>query len=206
MNARVLRIALLADGRSDRALLPILTWLLRQQAPGIELAEPGFRDRKPSARFEDEVSATVKLFRPTLLFVHRDAETADPEARRREIPSVFKPTVKVVPVRMTEAWLLVDEEAIRRVADRPGGPARLALPRLSQIEALTDPKSELRDALLTAASVRGRRAKRFHKELPERIYRVADLMDDFQSLRGLSAFTRLEADCRAALVELGLLT
>lgn len=204
MNDSVLRVALLADGRSDRALLPILTWVLRQQAPGIELAEPGFRNRNPSARFEDEISATVKLYRPTVLFVHRDAEATDPDARRSEIPSVFRPTIKVVPVRMTEAWLLVDEEAIRRAADRPGGVERLALPRLNQIEALADPKSELRNALLTAANVRGRRAKRFNEELAARIYRVADLMDDFQALRSLAAFTRLEADCRAVLVELGL--
>lgn len=118
---------------------------------------------------------------------------------------MFHPTVKVVPVRMTEAWLLVDEKAIRSAADRPGGAARLALPRLSQIEALADPTAELRSALLAAADVSGRRAKRFNDELPTRIYRVADLIDDFQPLRGLTAFKRLEADCRAMLVELGLL-
>lgn len=185
--------------------MPILTWLLRQQLPEIELAEPGFHARNPSAHFEDEISATVKLHRPAVLFVHRDAESTHPDERRREIPIVFRPTVKIIPVRMTEAWLLVDEEAIRRAADRPGGVERLALPRLNQLEALADPKSELRNALLTAANVSGRRAKRFHEELPSRIYRVADLMDDFQSLRCLAAFTRLEADCRAAMVELGLL-
>ncbi len=38
-------------------------------------------------------------------------------------------TVPIVPVTMTEAWLLFDERAIRRAADNPAGENSLQLPR-----------------------------------------------------------------------------
>lgn len=45
MTSAPLRIALLADGASDRALLPIIRWTLTQIDPAVELAQPGFRAR-----------------------------------------------------------------------------------------------------------------------------------------------------------------
>ena len=62
------------------------------------------------------------------LFIHRDAER-DPTRipRREEIQKAIEslecqdavPHVCVVPIRMTEAWLLFDEAAIQRAAGTP---------------------------------------------------------------------------------------
>jgi hypothetical protein len=41
------------------------------------------------------------------------------------------PVVCVVPVRMMEAWLLIDEMAIRRVAGNPNGRIPIELPVLN---------------------------------------------------------------------------
>ena len=68
-----------------------------------------------------------------MLFVHRDADSsqesssAGPERRYDEVARAVADAsydgawVGIVPVRMTEAWLLLDESAIRRVAGRPHG-------------------------------------------------------------------------------------
>jgi hypothetical protein len=111
--------------------------------------------------------------------------------------------VPVVPVRMTEAWLLVDERAIRQAADNPNGSAPLGLPALRHIESLPDPKQVLRRALETACQKKGRRLAQFRRGLSWRVQRVADLMQEFQRLRELSAFQQLETDTRVALERLG---
>lgn len=202
MKPEVLRIALLADGSSDRALLPILQWVLLDAAPTLELATPGFCARG-SHDLAAAMRATVQEHRPHLLFVHRDAEGQDPGQRRAEIPSIDLPLVKVVPVRMTESWLAFDERAVRIAADNPAGNAELSLPPLQRTEACPDPKMLLHQALLTAAEVRGRRRKRFQADLAQRVHRLADLIQDFAPLRRLTAFRQLETDCVAALRSLG---
>jgi hypothetical protein len=199
MTRSSVRIALLADGRSDRALLPILLWLVRQHAPAAALPEPAFRNRNVGKPLAEEIAASIDLYRPDLLFVHRDAESADPEVRRAEIPADQREVVKVVPVRMTEAWLLFDDQAIRRAADRPGGRAPLDLPTLARVEELAEPKERLLEALLVAAEVSGRKRRRFQQDAAARVQRVAELIDDFSPLRRLPAFARLDADCRSFL-------
>jgi hypothetical protein len=198
MTSKVLRIALLADGRSDRALLPILVWLLRQCDPTLAIAEPGYRARMSAAPMHTEITAIRNLHRPDVVFVHRDAEAQDPALRRREIPDEAT-IVKVVPVRMTEAWLLFDEAAIRRAADRPTGRTRLDLPPLSRVETTADPKARLREALLTASETTGRQRKRLQQDLAGRVQRVAELIDDYAPLRRLRAFAQLETDCQGVL-------
>jgi hypothetical protein len=88
--------------------------------------------------------------------------------------------VPVIPVRMTEAWLLLDEAEIRWVAGNPKGRAHLSLPRPHEVESVADPKALLRECILQAAGVTGRRrlavAKRFdqhRRQLLERLDRNA---------------------------------
>ena len=204
MTGRVLRFALLADGSSDGALLPVITWMINQTSPDLELPDPGFRARVARKDIGHEMRETIALFRPDILFVHRDAEAQDPASRRAEIPPADCTLVRIVPVRMTEAWLLFDEAAIRRAADRPMGKASLELPALQRVEELTDPKARLRETLLVAAEARGRQRKRFQKDLAVRVQRVAELIDDFSPLRRLKAFEQFEQDCVEALRSLDL--
>jgi len=202
MKPEVLRFALLADGSSDRALLPILQWVLLAAAPHLELATPGFHARG-SHDLAAAMRVTMAEHRPHLLFVHRDAEGIDPDQRRAEIPFMDITLVKVVPVRMTEAWLAFDERAVRVAAGNPAGNVELGLPPLPRTEACPDPKTLLHQALIKAAEVTGRRRKRFQQDLPQRVHRLADLIGDFAPLRRLAAFQRLEVECADALRSLG---
>lgn len=195
-----LRWALLADGTSDRALVPIIRWVLLEASPSIRITEqPDFRRRETSARLEDEIRQLVQAVKPRLLFVHRDAERETLERRRAEIPDVGEATVKVVPVRMTEAWLLVDERAIRAAAGNPNGTVSLDLPPTARLEDVPDPKAVLRECILEASELSQRRKARLQKDLGHRVQLVAENIGDFATLRRLPAFRAFEEDTRAAL-------
>jgi hypothetical protein len=106
---------------------------------------------------------------PDLIVVHRDSDNAGAEKRREEIEygaqcsGVASDVLPVVPVRMTEAWLLLDESAIREVAGNPRGRADLCLPKPHEVESRSNPKKVLGEALLLAADATGRRRKDFEK-------------------------------------------
>jgi hypothetical protein len=195
------RVALVADGSSDRTLIPVIRWTLSQCAGRAQMGQPAFYNRDVGKPLLDEMRRTIELFVPDILFVHRDGETATLDARRAEIPDIDVPLVRVVPIRMTEAWLLFDEAALRVAAGNPRGRCDLGLPDIRRAEEVADPKARLRDALLAAAEVAGRRRKRLLADLPAVVHRVAELIADFAPLRRLSAFSRFQDDCHAAFAE-----
>ncbi|MEI7732902.1 MAG: hypothetical protein WCO56_25245 [Verrucomicrobiota bacterium] len=205
MNA--LRFTLVTDGPTDAVLLYPLRWLLIKN--GVDRAiEPAWADLrqlpKPPTCLEDKITRALDLYPCELLFVHRDAERESREKRLSEIhqavkrlspsPLACKPYVCVVPVRMTEAWLLFDELAIRRAAGNPAGGIELSLPTLSVIESLPDPKQDLHNLLKSATELSPRRLKKF--SAVRSCYRLAELIEDFSPLRRLSAFASLETELR----------
>ncbi len=195
-----LRYTLVTEGSSDVALIPILTWLLREN--GIQLVQAEWADLGES-RVSERVSLSwkvreaVRLYPCDLLFVHRDADRASVDTRKREIYTAADglgslPVICVIPVRMQEAWLLFDEEAIRHAAGNGNGRMPLNLPPLRQVERLPDPKTVLHDCLKTASNLSGRRLKKFN--VSQRARRVTEFIEDFSLLRNLPAFATLEQD------------
>ncbi len=196
--------ALVGEGGSDRVLLPILRWVWEQTtAEEVRLSWVDTSRIRHAPGLAGKLRAALELHPCDVLFVHRDSDRESPDRRRREIASAAgeHPHVPVIPVRMTEAWLLFDEAAIRSAAGRPGRRCTLRLPPLSKIERLADPKRELKRVLETAHGATGRRARQFRSSA--RIHRLADLVEDWSPLRQLPAFQRLEADTRLALERLG---
>lgn len=194
-----MKALLLGEGSSDRALLPALRWLLDLHSPVPATLEWLDSAHLPGRKtLQERVMGAGRVAPCNLLFVHRDADRQGAEHRYDEIRRATGdlPHVGVVPVRMTEAWLLFDEPAIRAAAGRPSGTHEIGLPRLAQLEDLPDPKKTLLDVLAAAHGATGRRAQRFDERAA--IHRVADLIEDWTPLRRLSAFARLEADVRAA--------
>lgn len=196
-----IRFTLVADGPSDRALVPVLKWLLRRHASHAG-ADGDWADVRPhvsgGASLSDKIRVAIELEAPDLVFVHRDAENQSPGLRRDEINAALsalssrRPAVCVVPVRMTEAWLLFHEAAIRRAADNPNGRTVLQLPGLDRVELEPNPKNFLHNALKEASEMKGRRRRGFRIE--DRTFRVANLIDDYSPLRQLSAFRELERE------------
>ena len=114
----IVRFLLICEGSSDHALVPHIQRLLIQhgatEADGI------------SSHFGTSLTEKVKQGlalsnSPDLLFVHRDADhhrdthAAGAEKRCEEIVAAVQSAghggryVGIVPVRMTEAWLLLNE-------------------------------------------------------------------------------------------------
>jgi hypothetical protein len=198
------KYTLLSDGSSDRALRPVLDWALRQEGVAVIQAEwADFRHlRTPPADLTERILMAVQLYQCDCLFVHRDAE-GEPQANRlREIQVAWQESgirgsdpVRVVPVRMTEAWLLHDEAAIRRAAGNPGGQIPLELPRLRSLEDLADPKEVLRKLLVQASELPRRR--RFDPSAA--IHRVADYIGDYSTLDRLRGFSEFRLELKQAL-------
>lgn len=193
---RILRYLLLGDGGRDRALIPVLEWALRRAQPEIGLESGGFCKR--AGPVAPAIAKVIDRYDPDLLFVHRDAEAVPLADRRAEIPGADGRVVRVVPVRMTEAWLLCDETAIRRAAGNPHGRERLGLPDPRRLERLADPKGELERVTLAASGLSGRKRKRMQRDEAAFAERVASLTEDFSPLDVLPAFRafRQELDAR----------
>lgn len=183
---RQLPYAVVADGGTDRVLQPIIEWTIQQLDPTVDILEPDFDKRRGSlsdflASYSDG---------PLLVFVHRDGETASYEDRLAEFKGVVDPrVVPVIPIRMTEAWLLIDGSAIARAAGNPQ--ASVDLPSPQECERMADPKSALEDLLLEASgSPSGRSRQQFKKRLVEHRVAVAGYITDFSGLQRFEAYGR----------------
>lgn len=201
-----LRYTLLSDGPADKALMPILTWLLRQHLPNLPIQSRWADLRRlprPPRDLGGKIRESLNLFPCDLMFIHRDAENASLNDRLNEIrqavvhanvDDAISNFICVVPVRMTEAWLLFDSDAIRQAAGNPNGTVSLQLPRLSDIESLPDPKRILNRALKTAKEYGTRRRRSF--DVNRAVQRVPECIEDFSPLKRLSAFTALEEEVK----------
>ena len=198
-----LRYTLVADGSSDRALIPIINWVLRENGR-VRIARgtnADFRRTRKPKDLAEKLLLAVELFPCDMLFVHRDAERQDAASRYQEIAEAAKtsfhgrqqrPYICVVPIRMQEAWLLIDEAAIREAAGNPNGTTALSLPTIGNLESLSDPKTVLHRALKLASGRQKRRLKSFDTFGAAAL--VPEYVTDFSPLRKLSAFQRLESD------------
>ncbi len=197
-----IRYTLLSDGSSDKALMPILSWLFYTHCPEYAI-QPEWADlrRLPKApkKLPERIQCSVDLYPCDVLFVHRDAEKTPWQQRaceiRQALAKIVHPplAVCVVPVRMLEAWLLFDEMAIRKAASNPNGNQPLVLPVMNDIEMLPDPKQILHDLLRLASGHSGKRRKR-KLHINRLAFRVTELADNFAPLRELAAFKSLEEE------------
>jgi len=159
---------------------------------------------QPPQSLADRIKEAIDLAPCDLLFVHRDADRGPRDGRVSEIHGALatvldQPTVCVIPVRMTETWLLFDEEAIRRAAGNPNGTQPLGLPGTAILESLSSPKEALENALRTATGHTGRRLRRWSPA--QAVHRLATLIEDFAPLRRLPAFVAFEQELERVLGE-----
>ncbi len=202
---RILNTTLVADGSSDRVLIPIIGMLLAEHCP-MPWRETDFvRDYPPGTTgLADRVRHALLQYPCDILFVHRDAEQKGAvDTREAEIRAaveslaqtrhIVAPAIAIVPVLMTEAWLLTDEAAIRSAAGNPAGREPLQLPDLRQVETV-NAKKVLFDALGRAKNLGQRRSMRLQPQALR--HRVAEYLDDLAALRKLASFARFESQLR----------
>ena len=211
-NSPELSCTLVSDGSSDRVLEHPIRWLLRDLCPDVAV-QFDWADFRPLARpprgLAERIRVALRLYPARMLFVHRDAEGDSRATRVAEIEKAARNAsddgrplfVCVVPVRMTEAWLLADEAAIRLAAGNPNGAASLNLPRLQDIEGEVDPKGVLERLLVEATELPARRRRNFRPR--QAFHRLAQLISDYGPLRNLPAFQAFEEDLSHKLVDGG---
>jgi len=216
---RVLGLALYAEGPTDyRFLRPILQRLcedlcLKRSDAVVEVNEvlglnhSSSYDNSPR---EDRIIAAATEARGAwnILFVHADGS---PDALRAlttqvmpalaRIENDFSPSergVAVMPVRETEAWALVDGEALRCVWGTRLTDTDLELPQLgSDIERIGDPKLSLKTAYLATNPPEKRR-----REGPAPYLTSIAEAVSLDRLRALEAFAKLEKDLTRVLIDM----
>ena len=203
------RFLFVCDGSSDAPLVDHIQRLLIHLGQPDPDGEPWHHDSRVADKVQAALRASSRGF--DLLFVHRDAESTDAEARYREIKRAVRdvtqdgpPWIAVVPVRMTEAWLLLDEAAIRNVAGKPRGRTPLDLPAPNHVEQRADPKELLKSALLAASENRGRRRRKFANEFPRLRKQLLQDLPIGGALERLGSWMRFRDDTADALRELDL--
>lgn len=200
-----LRGTLLCDGSSDQKILHVIRWLLDDlDSPPLELAcaDPALFSPAVSG-LNARARAAIDQEPCDILFVHRDAERCPLSTRKGEIQEALNesvggtPYICIIPIRMSEAWFLFEETAIRKAANNPNGTTPLCLPPMSRMERLPDPKQTLYKNLRIAANLRGRHLQRFDRNIGWAARRVGELIEDYSPLRSLNAFQEFERDLRA---------
>jgi hypothetical protein len=188
-------------------LLPVIDWTLRRLSKetfdGAWSNPDAFAERGHDA--ETRIRESIRYFPSNILFVHRDCDTAAFEDRVQEIVVAGErvgptcPIICIVPVKMTEAWFLFDEAAIRFAADRPDGRKRLYLPTHQEAQRQSDPKKTLEEALVTAAEVTGRRLQDFRRRIREKKHIVATRIEDFSPLKHHASYVAFEGHLKNVL-------
>ena len=197
-----MRFLFVCEGSSDTPLVGHIERLLIRCGQPDPDGETWHRGARVADKIRQGLQAAGGL---DLLFVHRDADNAGAEARYREIEAAVRdaaqdglPWTGVVPVRMTEAWLLLDEAAIRDAVGKPRGRAPLDLPAPGRAERVVNPKERLRDAPLAASENRGRRRRRFDQEFPLLRKRLLRDLPIGGALEWLESWVRFRDDTMGA--------
>ena len=211
---REIRYTLLCDGSSDKALIPILSWLLNDLLPNVSLqaqyADFGrLRLPPPLSALDQRIEKAVALYPCDILFVHRDAEKDPFQKRKNEIlkfhqkinNTFTEKLVPVVPVRMMETWLLIDEKAIKVAAGNRNYNKNIVLPSTQNLESLPNPKDHLYNLLKEVSELKGRKLQNL--KVSQSVHLIADFIEDYSQLRQILAFQELEKDVIVVLTELG---
>lgn len=192
----------IAEGTSDAPLADIVERLfLERHEVSVRLSQPDFANLKIAKDVRTRVEAAVTLAGSDvdLVVVHRDADSAGWRTRRDEIVAAHLSAatssrlVPIIPVRMTEAWLLLDEDAIRRVAGNPNGKSNLDLPSVKAAESVADPKELLQKCILAAADETGRRRDRVRKRFSQNRRQLLELLDTSGPVSSLASWQELES-------------
>lgn len=196
----------MAEGSSDLPLADLVESLFVDRDVMLRLSKPDFSllDKVPKD-VRSRVAAGMKLLRDPidLVVVHRDSDNVGHKIRRTEIEKavleagVTSSVIPVIPVRMTEAWLLLDEAGIRQVAGNPRGRHDLRLPRAREVEGVADPKQMLQQCLVNAADVAGRRHDRVAKRFFQHRRQLLERLDRKGPVATLPSWGRLIADIDA---------
>ena len=207
-----MELALIAEGTSDKVLIPPIRWLCTNIQPNLayEIEPIIFDNVSPKPDLSAKVEIVLRQDRHQIILVHRDQDKMTRIDRTREIETAVKSAqhrlpsatastfIPIIPVRMTEAWFLIDEAAIKKAAGFPNNRTLLNLPNARQLESVADAKNMLYEKIRTASGHTGRKLRKVRPQ--QIIHTLADVIEDYSVLNQLPAFWSLRQDLTAAIV------
>lgn len=204
----ILRILFIGEGTSDSGITTHISRIVGDHGHSAVITDP-LADRLPPPP-RKTVAAKLQAVKDLggaydLVAVHRDADNAGRPPRLEEINSAIRlvmpdtPGVPVIPIKMTEAWLLLDEAEIRRVAGSPNGKAKLELPSARDVELVRDPKEVLRNKLEVASELSGRRLKIFRHRFSEHRRQLLDRINPDGPIREVQSWCDFNEDLASGL-------
>lgn len=201
----MMQCLLVCEGSSDAPLVSHIELLL----DGYGCDRVDFNISNDGRRLVDKVRAGLALApHYDLIFVHRDADRAGADARYSEIAEAIQQVgyegqwVGIVPVRMTEAWLVLQETAIRDAVWKLHRRTPLNLPTPAEAERMANPKAVLETALVSASGERGRRRREIQRLLPTLRRHLLENLPVGGALEQLPSWVRFRDDTIRALQEL----
>jgi len=207
----LLRYTLIGDGSSDKALMPVINWLLNDLYPKLPIvstfAEFGHLPKPPAKKnIAEQIKCAANYYPFDLLIYHRDAEVNNDgiiDKRKDEILGAAANTndapsiVCIIPVVMTETWLLIDKNAIKKAVGNRNFSGELKLPSIKNLEQKGNTKIMLYELLKAAKNTNKRSLQKFKPDYAVQL--VAEYITDFSPLRQLQSFRIFEADLKAAI-------
>ncbi len=178
-----LALAIYAEGRTDERFLPIVIQRTAEQIlsqrgrTSVDVFGPVVLnhdiERTSQGRAERILEAARRSAGYHALIVHADADYPSPDRAtkeriqpgfdlvRRAKESVCHQLLPIIPVQMTEAWMLADPEALQQVIGTSLGAQALGLPaHAHQVESDPNPRQTFSQALQNALAHRPRRRRR----------------------------------------------
>ncbi|MFI6293941.1 hypothetical protein ACIBEJ_20305 [Nonomuraea sp. NPDC050790] len=204
----ILRILFLGEGSSDSGITAHIRRIALEDGHEVAITDPMVERLPPSRQktIKSKLEAITELGgRYELVVVHRDADRDGRESRLHEIEgavTAVMPSVSfvgVIPIRMTEAWLMLDEHNLRIVAGNPNGKMNLGLPKPKAVESIPDPKAVLAEKLALASGLSGRKLDKFKKRFPEHRRQLLDRIDPTGPICGVSSWQDFNQDMRSGL-------
>ena len=200
-----MRFLLVCEGQSDTGLVSHIERMVIESGDETEVeGEHWFHGSPLGSKIHSALHAAGSMV--DMLFVHRDANNAGADARRAEIDAAVASianaprSIAVIPVRMTEAWLLLDDAAIRKAVGNPNGRSPLDLPTPREAERRADAKQILANAFLTASEATGRRRKAIQRDFARLRRQLLINLPIGGPLERLPSWARFRDDTLSAIV------
>ena len=179
----------------------------------IDIYEPVHIQRISGLSFVDStLRVALKAGWSNILCIHVDADASThKQVYNRKIEpclvemsnneDVVKEIVPVIPVYMTEAWMLSDVNLLIEEIGTDLEVARLGLPsRVNQIERIADPKSTIVEAIRRAYSAK---PKKWSKPDISQLYLPLSQKISLDTLKRLSSYMQFYNSCRKSLESMG---
>ncbi|HEX4831208.1 MAG TPA: hypothetical protein VH478_08975 [Trebonia sp.] len=204
----IIRLLFIGEGTSDSGIATHIRRITAEHGHSAVITDPLVDRLSPPPR--KTVAGKLQAVKDLggeydLAVLHRDADREGRPPRLAEIRDAVRqvmpgvPHVPVVPIRMTEAWLLLDEVQIRRVAGAPNDRTTLSLPTASKVESVPDPKALLKTTLARASGLKGRRLEQFNNRFSQHRRLLLERIDPDGPIRDVPSWHAFNTDLAAGI-------